>query len=79
MNCTQSNPIITWNKFLTCIAINTKTSIPDLARNYALLHIALYNSILKCKLSSYYIKYALITGAAYEILNYLYPICFAGY
>ncbi len=69
----MSNPIVSWNKFLTTIALKENRSLTDLVRDFAFLGVATYNAALTNKLASHETKRGLIAGAACEILLYLYP------
>lgn len=70
----KTNPIIIWNKLVTDIALKEKLFPPEFTRVYSLVHISIYDSLLKAqdyKNSDFQI--AAITNAASGILNYLFP------
>lgn len=71
------NSVILWNKFTTDVSLEEKLSPPRLARTYALVHISIYDALLASEnfkgLSSNNAKQDLISGAASEVLLYLFP------
>jgi membrane-associated phospholipid phosphatase len=81
-NISNNNPIVSWNQMMTTIGSQKNIPAPYLARDYALMHIAIYDALLQStnnnaannKKSS---EGAIVAGAAAEVLAYLFPENFA--
>ena len=78
----HSNIIIDWNNLITELGIKEKLSPPEFARVYALVHVAMYDSLLAAATNreeysatfdnkSFYVSS--IAEAASTVLNYLFP------
>jgi hypothetical protein len=75
---TNNNSVVTWNEMTTSIGLQKKVSPPYLARDYALVHVAMYDALLKImKIKEYNstpaAQTAIAAGAASEVLTYLFP------
>ena len=81
-NISNNNPIVSWNQMMTAIGSQKNIPAPYLARDYALMHVAIYDALLQStnnnndnnKKSS---ERAIVAGAAAEVLAYLFPENFA--
>lgn len=73
----DGNSIVSWNNLTTDLSLESKFSPPRLARAYALTHIAIYDALLEARNQNVAItpenESALISGAASEVLTYLFP------
>jgi membrane-associated phospholipid phosphatase len=73
----NNNAIVSWNQLMTAIGSQKNMPAPYLARDYALMHVAIYDALLQPinnntnnKKSS---EEAIVAGAAAEVLAYLFP------
>lgn len=81
-NISSNNAIVSWNQMMTTIGLQKWMPAPTLARDYALMHIAIYDALLQStnnnntnnKKSA---EVAIVAGAAAEVLAYLFPEYFA--
>jgi membrane-associated phospholipid phosphatase len=78
-NISSNNAIVSWNQMMTAIGSQKNIPAPYLARDYALMHIAIYDALLQStninnntnnKKSA---EVAIVAGAAAEVLAYLFP------
>ncbi len=74
----NNNAVLSWNQLVTTIGLHNEISPPYFARDYALMHVAIYDALLhsinnndenKGKSS----EVAILAGAAAEALAYLFP------
>jgi membrane-associated phospholipid phosphatase len=81
-NISNNNAVVSWNQMMTAIGSQKNIPAPYLARDYALMHVAIYDALLQStnnntannKKSS---EGAIVAGAAAEVLAYLFPENFA--
>jgi hypothetical protein len=81
-NISNNNPIVSWNQMMTAIGSQKNIPAPYLARDYALMHVTIYDALLQStnnnntnnKKSA---EAAIVAGAAAEVLAYLFPENFA--
>jgi membrane-associated phospholipid phosphatase len=74
----NNNAVVSWNQMMTAISSQKNIPAPYLARDYALMHVAIYDALLQStnnnnttnKKSA---EVAIVAGAAAEVLAYLYP------
>jgi membrane-associated phospholipid phosphatase len=75
----KNNTIVFWNELLTSISLHNKTTAPFLARDYALLHVAIHDALLQPTNNNSNnneekpAEVAIVAGAAAEVLRYLFP------
>jgi membrane-associated phospholipid phosphatase len=73
----NNNAVVTWNQLITTIGLEKKIPPPYLARDYALMHIAIYDALLqptnKTSNNEKPAELAIVAGAAAEVLAYLFP------
>lgn len=72
----SSNPVVSWNQFATKLATQAKLPPTKLARVYALLHVAMYDSILQAHNRNDSIPVSaksVIAGSASKVLSFLFP------
>ena len=69
------NPVVTWNQFTTTLGLRHHVPAPYLARDYALVHVAMYDALLQTanKNSGNPSQTAIVAGAASEVLMYVFP------
>jgi len=71
-----SNPVVSWNQIATKLATQAKLPPTKLARVYALLHVAMYDSILQAHNRNNSIPVSaksVIAGSASKVLSFLFP------
>jgi hypothetical protein len=76
----NNNAIVSWNELVTAIGLQKKTSPPYFARDYALMHVAIYDGLLQPTNNNSSnnneeepAEVAIVAGAAAEVLEYLFP------
>ncbi len=73
----NNNAVVTWNQLITGIGLQNKTPPPYFARNYALMHVAIYDALLqstsKNNNNEKPAEVAVVAGVAAEVLAYLFP------
>jgi membrane-associated phospholipid phosphatase len=76
-NISNNNPIVSWNQMMTAIGSQKNMPAPYLARDYALMHVAIYDALLQSTNNITDNKKpaegAIVAGAAAEVLAYLFP------
>ena len=72
-----ANPVITWNRLISQIGIQEKLPTTTLIRVYALVHAAIYDSLLSTQMQKYNVnnvdEIASIASAASTVMTYLFP------
>ena len=70
----DSNPVVTWNVFTGQLGVLNNHGPPDLARDYVLVHVAIYDALLKAnKMKDNPSQAAIVVGAASVVLQHLFP------
>lgn len=70
----STNPVVTWNTFTGRLGVLHQHGPPDLARDYVLVHVAIYDALLKANsIKGNPSQAAVVAGAASEVLQYLFP------
>jgi membrane-associated phospholipid phosphatase len=73
----NNNTIVSWNQLITAIGLQKKTPAPYLARDYALMHVAIFDALLqstnKNKNNEKPAEVAIVAAAAADVLAYLFP------
>lgn len=73
-NADTMNPVVTWNTLTGNLGLLNNHGPPQLARDYALVHIAIYDALLDSnKIKGDRSQDAIVIGAASEVLQYLFP------
>lgn len=69
------NPVITWNQFTTTLGLQHNVPAPYLARDYALVHVAMYDALLQTinQNNGNPSQAAIVAGATSEVLTHLFP------
>jgi hypothetical protein len=72
-----ANPVITWNRLISQIGMEEKLPTTTLIRAYALVHAAIFDSLLSNRIQKYNVnnvdEIASITSAASTVMTYLFP------
>jgi hypothetical protein len=72
-----ANPVITWNRLISQIGMEEKLPTTTLIRAYALVHAAIYDSLLSNQMQKYNVnnvdEIASIASAASAVMTYLFP------
>jgi PAP2 superfamily len=74
----NSNPVTSWNQLMTAISLQKEIPAPYLARDYALMHVAIHDALLQptneiTNNNEKPAEVAIVAGAAAEMLAYLFP------
>jgi membrane-associated phospholipid phosphatase len=73
----SNNAVSSWNQLMTTFGLQKKIPAPYLARDYALMHVAIYDALLqptnKTNNNERPAEVAIVAGAAAEVLAYLFP------
>jgi membrane-associated phospholipid phosphatase len=79
-NISNNNPIVSWNQMMTALGLQKNMPAPYLARDYALMHVAIYDALLQSTNNNNNntnnkktAEAAIVAGAAAEVLAYLFP------
>lgn len=68
------NPVVTWNTLTGYLGVLHNHGPPDLARDYVLVHVAIYDALLLANdMEDNPSQAAIVAGAASEVLQYLFP------
>lgn len=71
------NPVITWNHLISQLGVEEKLPTTTLIRAYALVHAAIYDSLLSHEMQEYDVnkvdEIASIASAASTVMTYLFP------
>jgi hypothetical protein len=72
-----ANPVITWNRLISQIGMEEKLPTTTFLRAYALVHAAIYDTLLSDQMQKYNVsnvdKIASIASAASTVMTYLFP------
>ena len=70
----ESNPVVSWNVFTGELGVLHKHGPPDLARDYVLVHVAIYDALLLANnMKGNPSQAAIVAGAASEVLQHMFP------
>jgi len=70
----ESNPVVSWNIFTGDLGELHNHGPPDLARDYVLVHVAIYDALLSANnMKGGPSQAAIVAGAASEVLQHLFP------
>jgi membrane-associated phospholipid phosphatase len=78
-NISNTNAVVSWNQLLTAISLHKQIPAPYIARDYALMHVAIYDALLQPTNKSNNnnddkaAEVAIVASAAAEVLGYLFP------
>jgi membrane-associated phospholipid phosphatase len=78
-NISNNNAIVSWNQLMTAISLQKNMPAPYLARDYALMHVAIYDALLQSNVNNTNnnnkksTEVAIVAGAAAEVLAYVFP------
>ena len=68
------NPVVSWNVFTGELGVLHNHGPPDLARDYVLVHVAIYDALLLANnMKGNPSQAAIVAGAASEVLQHLFP------
>jgi len=68
------NPVVSWNIFTGDLGVLHNHGPPDLARDYVLVHVAIYDALLSANnMQGNPSQTAIVAGAASEVLQHLFP------